>query len=784
MKVRTILSTSLLATTATALTLVHCAPEEEVEPADLGVSADELCSEGAVELEGGQLAGRAALYSKSAASGGRVVGDMGFSGTVSVTFNSCTAGVHKMGLTFASGEARAVDVFVNGIKATTLSNLNSGSWTTFTETQFDVALGAGRNVIRFERLNEKAPDLDRLRIVSSPPPPAPVTQCSPAVQEAERATRVGRAAIYAKAGASGGEIVGDMGLGGAVDFVLSGCAGGSQKLTLRYASGEARELDVMVNGARMQTLTLNSSGWTTFADASFDVALRAGSNTVRFENADGKGPDIDKLTVAAGGIVTPTPTTTSTTPPPQGPTGPVTNVTFGKDDGLVRNPERGFLTNQPAATSTSWDVPNVGEYTRKATLGALQPFANSGYRLLRRQMVLNGFRTRRLTDEMLQAIDADFANARALGLKYIVHVNYTQNEDSRNWAPGCDASKSTPNEARAAGRIFCWPDTTLDWMKVHAVQLGPIMRKNADVVAVYQIGFIGRWGEWNKSTNGLGDETNPQNTAAQRDLVETVLGQMPSDRFASLRYYGRKQAILSDTSPLTASQAFEFSQRKARIGHFNDYFTLEDYSSDARNYLAAETRWLPQGGEPIKTGSESGCSYATEELARNHWTYMSQPGGDFESLWRSGGCWNDIEKKLGYRYFLTSAAIPVSANKGQSVTVTVKMRNEGYAGIFNPRGIELVLRNRSTGKVHRAPVTLAEDLRKVLPNPNNTEEKTIALTVALPSGAALDAGASDVLLNLPDPLLKDDRKYSIRLANTNTWEDATGYNRLGTINVQ
>ena len=42
-------------------------------------------------------------------------------------------------------------------------------------------------------------------------------------------------------------------------------------------------------------------------------------------------------------------------------------------------------------------------------------------------------------------------------------------------------------------------------------------------------------------------------------------------------------------------------------------------------------------------------------------------------------------------------------------------------------------------------------------------------------------GAYDVLVNLPDasPTLRQDPRYSIRFANTGTWEPATGFNNLG-----
>jgi hypothetical protein len=50
--------------------------------------------------------------------------------------------------------------------------------------------------------------------------------------------------------------------------------------------------------------------------------------------------------------------------------------------------------------------------------------------------------------------------------------------------------------------------------------------------------------------------------------------------------------------------------------------------------------------------------------------------------------------------------------------------------------------------------------------------------VTLP--AEVTPGEYDLLLNLPDaaPALRTDPRYSIRFANTGTWEESTGFNKL------
>ena len=92
-----------------------------------------------------------------------------------------------------------------------------------------------------------------------------------------------------------------------------------------------------------------------------------------------------------------------------------------------------------------------------------------------------------------------------------------------------------------------------------------------------------------------------------------------------------------------------------------------------------------------------------------------------------------------------------------------------------------MLRNRTTNQVTRLAVNAGQDVRSFLPDP--AQSKTLTLNAVVPSN--LVAGNYDLFLNLPDgsASLKDRADYSIRLANTGLWDAATGYNRLGSIQV-
>jgi hypothetical protein len=430
-------------------------------------------------------------------------------------------------------------------------------------------------------------------------------------------------------------------------------------------------------------------------------------------------------------------------------TGRTVTVSFQKDNSNFLNPERGYSNPQVSYS----DNPKALESWR------LEQTKAQGISVINRRYVMVTFRNSPISQSYLDHIQADMNLVRQYGMKMVIRFSYTFNEPQSQGG---------------------YADTNMNRMLSHVEQLRPLLQRNSDIIAFLEAGFIGRWGEWNKSTNGLGDETNPQNSSEQGRLVNALLNAMPRERMITLRYYGRKHAILGSTAQ-SASTAYS-SANASRVGHMNDYFTIDSYSGSARSYLMQDTLWTVHGGEPIRTnGARSECPATMGELVDYHWSVMNIPGSDFTSIWRNGGCYDSIAKRLGYRFFLNNATLPTAVNAGSTLSVTLSMTNEGFARPFNPRGLELVLRNRNNGQVTRLAVNPGQDVRAFLPGP--AETKSLTLNVNVPGNLA--SGNYDISLNMPDPAssLNNRADYSIRLANSNIWDSATGYNRLGSIQV-
>jgi hypothetical protein len=232
------------------------------------------------------------------------------------------------------------------------------------------------------------------------------------------------------------------------------------------------------------------------------------------------------------------------------------------------------------------------------------------------------------------------------------------------------------------------------------------------------------------------------------------------------------------TTPVQSADAYNGSAL-SRIGHHNDCFLAspDDFGTYENTaveypYLQAETTYVAMGGETCGSNPpRSSCPTATSELAQFHWSFLNT---DYEptvlNSWNTGGCLADVTKNLGYRFRLESGTYPATASPGGSLPVSFTVHNDGYATAFNPRNLELVLRNTSTATNYR--LAMNSDPRRWTAGATTTVAQTLTVPTNLP------AGSYSLLLNLPDPLLSTRPEYSIRLANQGTWDAATGMNSL------
>src|SRR5690606_1968382 len=140
--------------------------------------------------------------------------------------------------------------------------------------------------------------------------------------------------------------------------------------------------------------------------------------------------------------------------------------------------------------------------------------------------------------------------------------------------------------------------------------LKAVFENNRDIIAFVQAGFIGAWGEWHSSSNGLATVEN------EKLVLNKLLSVLPPDIMVQVRTPSAKQQIFNTTSPLTAGLAYSGDNR-ARVGHHNDCFLTggTDYGTynnveAEKQYISTEALYVPTGGEtcPPTGGYDPTCA--------------------------------------------------------------------------------------------------------------------------------------------------------------------------------
>ena len=428
-------------------------------------------------------------------------------------------------------------------------------------------------------------------------------------------------------------------------------------------------------------------------------------------------------------------------------------VTYTSDNTTVfKNPERGFTEelNGKVTESNPYRVKN-------------QISSNWGKRdCMTMPVVLynfGNFKSQDLPDKILSGFDEDMQTLRDMGLKCVLRFAYTERESDKK-------------------------DAKPEWVKRHLEQLKPHLAANADVIYVLEAGFVGVWGEWYYSEN-YGNETQHV-TANRRKVIEYLFENAPEDRFILFRYPMIQQEYLKDKQPLTETEGFSGTQ-KARMGCHNDAFlhdwgNMGTYASDdedddpaMRQYVATQTLYVPNGGETNIDDddklAEKRYVEAPSEMSKYHWSFCgSTYATPVTSRWRNSGLFDTLNIHMGYRYNMVNGEYSDEVAPEGKMNVTIRVRNDGYAPIYNKRTAYIVLKGADT-----YVLPLKSDPRRWLPN---GVVSAINEQVDIPQNAK--EGTYRLYLWLPDEYesIKNDPRYAVRLANKDVWDSETGMNKL------
>lgn len=466
-------------------------------------------------------------------------------------------------------------------------------------------------------------------------------------------------------------------------------------------------------------------------------------------------------------VPAPVPTPTSVAAPVPTPTptpalapvaAPVVFTQFSGTDAEIANPERGFYR---------WAWTDLDQFSKSDGADAYK----NGVRIVYAMVRLDGYKSSALPASLLSRLRTAFANARQSGVKVIPRFVYNYPASETEYRDVTDASLS---------RVLA-----------HIAQLKPVLQENTDVIAYLQAGFIGAWGEWHTSSNGLASSTN------RTAIRDALLDAMPKDQFVQFRYPPHLMAWFAsapgESSALNGSAA-------SRSGVHNDCFlasatdvgTYSDNAStrtEQRNYTMALSKVSPFGGETCDPADEDGaqprtsCAAILGEGKQFSLTYLNSEyyTEAFHSRWKKDGCYAEVQRSMGYRLEFLSTEHAATAAAGAAWPIRMAVRNVGWARPYKPRQLSVFLKHRVSGNVLKLVTSV---------DPRTwTASNTFAhdISVVIPSTA--QPGDYDIYLALPDGAaqINGDPRFAVRPANADNagsrqaWDAALGAFSTGTI---
>jgi hypothetical protein len=405
--------------------------------------------------------------------------------------------------------------------------------------------------------------------------------------------------------------------------------------------------------------------------------------------------------------------------------------TYPTSDAVILNPERGFFT--------PYELPGSAGFS---------PVRMTGNTLVHLNIRLDDWRETDIPQDMLDGLQTNFDDIRNAGVKAIIRFAYNQ-------GPFPDSE----------------PDASRVQILRHIEQLAPLLQRYTDVIAWVEAGFIGAWGEWHTSTNGLDNITDKQ------EILNALLVAIP-DRYVQVRYPANIIEMYPD--PLDAV--------KAHVAHHNDCFVSSntDVGTYERNgvitierdqkYLAELTRFTPMSGETCAPNPpRSECVSALQEMELLHVTALNEAyhKGILRS-WEDGGCMEEIKQRLGYQLQFTLVGFNENVRPGGLLHLSVTIANTGFASLVNSRPLYVVLREPNSIFLTKLDV-----------DPRTWQPGISSFTAKIRLPSKMKEMQYNLALWLPDEAetLQDNPLYAIQFANEGTWDETTGYNILGTVAV-
>ncbi|MEU6659387.1 DUF4874 domain-containing protein [Streptomyces sp. NPDC046821] len=458
----------------------------------------------------------------------------------------------------------------------------------------------------------------------------------------------------------------------------------------------------------------------------------------------------------------------------------------------LANPRRGFryeMSYNAVDLTSPWS--NEADHSPDAarTLEILEGKYGPGANLTQLYLYLWDFATTAIPQSALDNIESVFRGLRSKGYAAVLRFAY--------------------DDGVRSDRRY-----TVQDIQRHIGQLAPLIARNSDVVAVWQAGFLGAWGEWHGSY--YQHENYPDAVTA---IMTSLVDALPDGTHTQVRY-AEKRAMITNQAILD------------RVGFHNDYVTLGEGLWDyfvpdnpgwntyvdvaPAHVMDGEMPWdKGQSADPYAWSTVIPGVAAARRLQTLRWDSLSIVHNATVTVpaWRtaalteqevrdallpvSDGYFRDrggravertqfeyLRDHLGYRIEVREARLGLPELSRRRLPVEVDLVNRGFAAPKHARPVRLVLLDGEGRTVSSAET--GADWRTWQPQGRaETDDDhsgpavtTVRGTLEVPSGTR---GPHSVGLALPDPAFPG-RGRAVRCANASvTWTHDV--NVIGTVGI-
>ena len=376
--------------------------------------------------------------------------------------------------------------------------------------------------------------------------------------------------------------------------------------------------------------------------------------------------------------------------------------------------------------------------------------------------------------------------ARSEGYKILFRPRYDQRDPEAQEGDPPEGPSNCKFDDGGSAKVFHAASRKRQFDHIEAV--AAMLGDYKDVIAFIQAGYLGNWGEWNTEKDDAGeyDMTNAPllyNRTDRDDIIDHVLSTYAAagiaqdvelrrpvfakevvERNASANVGLHNDCFMSSTVlPNSSSDGGTYSDFQIPLGggefdpdgspqNFGNVQHARDWAEDWTEHSSFGGETCPNEEHPNDERWRSctlmtGTTSEPAEPASLHMNYLNHDyAEDAVDEWEKGGCYEEIRRRLGYRFEVTRVEYPETVSAGETFSVAVDVVNTGWARLHKPRDAKLMLRNGATS---HGPYTFSDG-----PPVSNwapgQPAATITATIAAGGDPPPPPGTYEVRLWIPD----------------------------------